>query len=55
MEEQSCRLKDDHELLKDVKNDSDVWMSHSDTIVKLPENFSLSATTHSIPVAAFKQ
>ena len=48
------QIKDYHEVLKDVKNDSDVWMSHSDTIVKLPENFSLSATTHSIPVAAFK-
>lgn len=48
------QVKDNHELLKDVKNDSDVWMSHSDTIVKLPELFSLSATTHSIPVAAFK-
>jgi GMP synthase (glutamine-hydrolysing) len=41
------------ELLKDVKNDSDVWMSHSDTIKKLPENFSVSASTHNIPVAAF--
>jgi len=48
------QVKDNHELLKDVKDDSDVWMSHSDTIVKLPENFSLSATTHNIPVAAFK-
>lgn len=48
------QIKDNHELLKDVIDDSDVWMSHSDTIVKLPENFSLSATTHSIPVAAFK-
>ena len=37
------------ELLKDVKNDSDVWMSHSDTIKKLPEKFSISAmyTFHS--------
>jgi GMP synthase (glutamine-hydrolysing) len=48
------QVTDNHEVLKDVKNDSDVWMSHSDTIVNLPENFSLSATTHSIPVAAFK-
>jgi GMP synthase (glutamine-hydrolysing) len=48
------QIKDNHELLKDVINDSDVWMSHSDTIVQLPEHFSLSATTHSIPVAAFK-
>jgi GMP synthase (glutamine-hydrolysing) len=48
------QIKDDHELLQNVKNDSDVWMSHSDTIVQLPEKFSLSATTQSIPVAAFK-
>jgi GMP synthase (glutamine-hydrolysing) len=41
------------ELLVDVKNDSDVWMSHSDTIKKLPENFTISASTHNIPVAAF--
>jgi GMP synthase (glutamine-hydrolysing) len=40
-------------LLKEVRNDSDVWMSHSDTITKLPVNFSISATTHNIPVAAF--
>ncbi len=34
------QIKDNHELLKNVKNDSDVWMSHSDTIVKLPDDFS---------------
>ena len=49
------QIKNDHELLRNVKNDSDVWMSHSDTITKLPENFSISAVTHSIPVAAFQQ
>ncbi len=42
-----------NDLLADVKNDSDVWMSHSDTIKKLPDNFSISASTHNIPVAAF--
>ena len=41
------------DLLQDVSDDSDVWMSHSDTIKKLPENFSISAATHNIPVAAF--
>lgn len=34
---------------------SQVWMSHSDSIVALPEGFELLATTDSIPVAAFKQ
>ena len=34
---------------------SQVWMSHSDSIVALPEGFELLATTDSIPVAAFKR
>lgn len=40
-------------LFNDVADDSQVWMSHSDTITVLPENFDLLATTASIPVAAF--
>ncbi|MEO6219278.1 MAG: glutamine-hydrolyzing GMP synthase [Ginsengibacter sp.] len=48
------QVKKTDELLRDVKNDSDVWMSHSDTITRLPENFSVSAHTHNIPVASFK-
>ncbi|MDB5200294.1 MAG: guaA [Chitinophagaceae bacterium] len=41
-------------LLKDVPETSNVWMSHSDTIKKLPEGFKILGTTESIPVAAFK-
>jgi GMP synthase (glutamine-hydrolysing) len=41
-------------LLKDLVPSSQVWMSHADTILKLPEDFELLATTDSIPVAAFK-
>jgi GMP synthase (glutamine-hydrolysing) len=47
------QIKIEDELLRDVKNDSDVWMSHSDTIKKLPEDFLITACTHNIPVAAF--
>ncbi|MEO8720975.1 MAG: glutamine-hydrolyzing GMP synthase [Ginsengibacter sp.] len=47
------QIKVEDKLLKDVKDDSDVWMSHSDTVKKLPEGFSISASTHNIPVAAF--
>jgi GMP synthase (glutamine-hydrolysing) len=47
------QIKIEDELLKDVKNDSDVWMSHSDTIKKLPEDFLVTACTYNIPVAAF--
>ena len=47
--------KFDDELLKGVAQQSQVWMSHSDTIKELPEGFELLATTESIPVAAFKK
>ena len=42
-------------LLSNVTNDSQVWMSHSDSITQLPEGFKLLATTDSIPIAAFKK
>ena len=41
-------------FLKDIPDASQVWMSHSDTIKELPEDFELLGTTDSIPVAAFK-
>jgi GMP synthase (glutamine-hydrolysing) len=43
-----------NELLNNISESSQVWMSHSDTIKKLPEGFELLGTTESIPVAAFK-
>jgi GMP synthase (glutamine-hydrolysing) len=42
-------------LLKNISPNSQVWMSHSDSIVALPEGFEILATTDSIPVAAFKK
>ncbi len=42
-------------LLQDVPTTSQVWMSHSDTIKELPNNFELLGTTESIPVAAFRR
>ncbi|MEO6489739.1 MAG: glutamine-hydrolyzing GMP synthase [Ferruginibacter sp.] len=42
------------ELLKDLPANSQVWMSHSDSIQELPKGFEISGTTESIPVAAFK-
>ncbi len=47
-------LKED-QLLMGVANGSQVWMSHSDSIVALPEGFEITAVTESIPVAAFKK
>ena len=48
------KIKEDI-LLNDVNNNSQVWMSHSDSIVSLPDGFEILATTESIPVAAFKR
>jgi GMP synthase (glutamine-hydrolysing) len=48
------RTKEDV-LLKEVMEESQVWMSHADTILEMPGGFELLATTESIPVAAFKK
>jgi GMP synthase (glutamine-hydrolysing) len=45
----------DDVIFQDVAAQSQVWMSHSDTIKELPEGFELLATTESIPVAAFRK
>lgn len=49
------RIKEEDVLLKDVPEQSQVWMSHSDTIKELPAGFELLADTESIPVAAFRK
>jgi GMP synthase (glutamine-hydrolysing) len=41
-------------LVNNVAETSTVWMSHADTIKKLPGGFEILATTESIPVAAFR-
>ena len=42
-------------IFKDVSDQSQVWMSHSDSINLLPDGFEILATTESIPVAGFKK
>lgn len=42
-------------LFSEVSAESQVWMSHSDTIKELPQGFELLADTESIPVAAFRK
>ena len=48
------KRKDDV-LLKDVTEHSQVWMSHADTILDLPEAFEVLANTETIPYAAFRK
>jgi GMP synthase (glutamine-hydrolysing) len=47
-------IEKEEPLLHNLMPTSQVWMSHGDSIKKLPKNFDLLATTDSIPVAAFK-
>jgi GMP synthase (glutamine-hydrolysing) len=43
-----------NELLKEVSLDSQVWMSHADTIASIPDQFEIIASTPSVQVAAFQ-
>ncbi len=43
-----------NELLKEISLDSQVWMSHGDTIEVVPENFEVIASTPSVRVAAYQ-
>jgi len=41
-------------LFKEISLDTQVWMSHADTITGIPDNFEVIATTTSVEIAAFK-
>ncbi len=43
-----------NELMKEINIDSQVWMSHGDTISALPTDFEVIASTPSVKVAAYK-
>jgi len=42
------------DLLKGVDQHSQVWMSHGDTIVRIPDNYKIIASTHDVKVGAYK-
>jgi GMP synthase (glutamine-hydrolysing) len=44
-----------NELLKEISIDSQVWMSHADTIASIGSQFDIIASTSSVKVAAFKK
>ncbi len=46
--DQSCTL------VVGMSDNSQVWMSHGDTILKVPENFKISTSTETVRVAGFK-
>lgn len=47
-------LKKENTLLENTGGSSQVWMSHGDSIIALPEECEILATTESIPVASFQ-
>ncbi len=47
-------IKHDSDLFKGVSEDSQVWMSHSDSIKELPSNANCIASTKDVKFAAYK-
>ena len=43
----------ENEMMKEVPNNSQVWMSHGDTIATLPKNYKIIASTNDVKVAAY--
>ncbi|WP_277638868.1 glutamine-hydrolyzing GMP synthase [Bacteroides graminisolvens] len=41
-------------LFKGVRNNSQVWMSHGDTITAIPDNFKIIASTDKVAIAAYE-
>jgi GMP synthase (glutamine-hydrolysing) len=46
-------VEDNNPLFKGISNESQVWMSHADTILKVPESYNIIASTHDVKVAGF--
>lgn len=47
-------VHNDSKLFKNISNNSQVWMSHGDSITSIPENFEILASTESVKVGGFK-
>ncbi len=47
-------IDQDCDLFKEMKPHTQVWMSHGDTIIKLPKNYKVVASTEDVNFAAYK-
>jgi GMP synthase (glutamine-hydrolysing) len=47
-------INHDNELFTAISNDSQVWMSHGDTIEKIPAHYQIIASTADVKYAAYK-
>jgi GMP synthase (glutamine-hydrolysing) len=41
-------------LFKGISDNSQVWMSHADTILSIPDNYEITASTHDVKVAGYQ-
>ena len=48
------KTEGDNPLIRDLSERTQVWMSHGDTIVRIPESYRIMASTEDVPVAAFQ-
>lgn len=46
-------VDDTNPLFNGITNHSQVWMSHGDTILKVPSNYKIVASTHDVKVAGY--
>lgn len=44
----------DNELFKGISDNSQVWMSHADTITKIPDNYEIVSSTKDVKFAGYK-
>ena len=47
-------INQDNILFKNIPLESQVWMSHADTIARIPDDFEIIASTDTVKVAAFQ-
>lgn len=47
-------INDKNELFKGLSHKSQVWMSHADTIARVPENYEIVASTKDVKMAAYQ-
>jgi GMP synthase (glutamine-hydrolysing) len=47
-------IKDGDHLLKGISKNTQVWMSHADTIAKIPDNYEVIASTSDVKFGAFQ-
>ena len=48
------QFSEDSPLLKGIRKDSQVWMSHGDTITAIPDDFEVIASTQKVTIAAYQ-